>query len=148
MELERVKRERWLVSKSQQNDAVKLPSGLIYKKIRSINLGKSPVPKSTCICHYTGSLYSGEVFDCTYQREEPISTITTEVIPAWTEALQLMKEGEKWELYIPGHLAYGDAGIEDVIPPNNCPLKFILELVKIEGEFKRLSESKKKDETD
>ena len=136
MEVQRWKAQTWLDSKLNQYGSVKLPSGLIYKKISSRYFGKSPVPKSTCVCHYIGSLYSGEVFDSSYERGEPISITTTDVIPGWTEALQLMKEGEKWELYIPSNLAYGEAGQEPFIP-KNCSLMFVIELLKVEGEYKK-----------
>lgn len=139
MEVERWRGNNWLASKLRENGAVELPSGLIYKKISSRYFGKSAVPKSTCVCHYTGSLYSGKEFDSSYKRGEPISFTPTDVIKGWTEALQLMKEGEKWELYIPSDLAYGEEGQEPFIP-KNCPIMFVLELLKVEGEYKQLSE--------
>ena len=139
MEVDLWKSNNWLDSKSRENGAVKLPSGLIYKKLSSRYFGKSAVPKSTCVCHYIGSLYTGKVFESSYQRGEPVSFTPTDVIKGWSEALQLMKEGEKWELYVPSDLAYGEEGQAPFIP-KKCPIMFVLELLKVEGESKQLSE--------
>jgi len=135
MEVERWKANTWLASKSRENGAVKLPSGLIYKIISSRYFGKKPLPKSTCVCHYTGSLYTGKVFDSSYARGQPLSISPSDVIKGWSEALQLMKEGEKWELFIPSDLAYGEDGQEPFIP-KNYPIMFVLELLKVEDEQK------------
>jgi len=138
MQVESWKRESWLSSKSKENEVIKLPSGLMYKIIKSRYFGKSAVPKSTCVCHYIGSLYTGKVFDSSYARGQPLTISPADVIKGWSEALQLMKEGEKWELYIPSNLAYGEEGQEPFIP-SGCPIVFVLELIKVEGESKRLS---------
>lgn len=135
MEVERWKANTWLASKSRENGAVKLPSGLIYKIISSRYFGKKPLPKSMCVCHYTGSLYTGKVFDSSYARGQPLSISPSDVIKGWSEALQLMKEGEKWELFIPSDLAYGEDGQEPFIP-KNTPIMFVLELLKVEDESK------------
>ena len=135
MEVERWKANNWLTSKSRENGVVKLPSGLIYKIISSRYFGKKPLPKSRCVCHYTGSLYTGKVFDSSYARDQPLTISPSDVIKGWSEALQLMKEGEKWELYIPSDLAYGKEGQEPFIP-SECPIMFVLELLKVEDESK------------
>jgi len=138
MQVEGWKRDNWLHGKSREMDVVTLPSGLMYKKKISRYCGKSAVPKSTCVCHYIGSLYTGKIFDSSYERGEPITISPESVIKGWSEALQLMKEGEKWELYVPSKLGYGVQGQEPFIP-SNCPLIFTLELLKVEGESKKLS---------
>ena len=136
MQVESWKRDTWLVSKSKEFGVITLPSGLMYKKISSRYFGKSAVPKSTCVCHYTGSLYTGKIFDSSYARNQPLSISPSDVIKGWSEALQIMKEGEKWELYIPSKLAYGEEGQEPFIP-SGCPIVFLLELLRVEGESKQ-----------
>lgn len=78
--------------------------------------GKSPTLNSPCKCHYSGSLIDGTEFDSSYKRGEPLTLSPSQVIKGWTEAMQLMKEGAKWELYIPSELGYGDRGAGGVIP--------------------------------
>ena len=72
--------------------------------------GKSPGLTDKCMCHYAGSLIDGTEFDSSYKRGEPLALAPNQVIKGWTEAMQLMKEGAKWELYIPSELGYGDRG--------------------------------------
>ena len=138
MYVENWKRDRWINTISRTTNVVTLPSGLMYKVLHPRYFGRSAVPKSNCVCHYKGELYSGKIFDSSYETGKPITCSPDDAIKGLSEALQLMKEGEKWELYIPGHLAYGNEGYGEIIPPD-CPLQFTIELIKVEGEYKNLS---------
>lgn len=104
-------------------------SGLQYKVITT-GKGKAPAATSSVTVHYTGKLVDGTVFDSSVERGEPATFTVNEVIPGWTEALQLMHEGDKWELYIPYDLAYGERGAGSQIPPY-ATLVFEVELIKI-----------------
>lgn len=128
------KNQNWLYLKSCEYDVVTLPSGLMYKELTSMYFGKRPVAKSSCICHYAGSFIDGTIFDSSYKRNTPVTFVTNQVIAGWSEALMLMKEGEKWELYIPSDLAYGENG-QDGIIPGNTPLQFTIELLEVIGEY-------------
>lgn len=104
-------------------------SGLQYRVLNS-GTGASPELTSTVETHYEGTLVNGTVFDSSYQRGETVSFPVNGVIPGWTEALQLMKEGDVWELAIPSTLAYGAQGAGQMIGPNST-LKFKVELIKV-----------------
>ncbi|MBT1705219.1 FKBP-type peptidyl-prolyl cis-trans isomerase [Fulvivirgaceae bacterium PWU20] len=104
-------------------------SGLQYKVISS-GTGKTPKATDNVTVHYTGKLTDGTVFDSSVQRGEPASFGVSEVIRGWTEALQLMKEGDKWILYIPSDLGYGERGAGGQIPPFST-LIFEVELIKV-----------------
>jgi FKBP-type peptidyl-prolyl cis-trans isomerase len=104
-------------------------SGLQYKVIKE-GTGASPVATDQVTVHYTGRLIDGTIFDSSKQRGEPATFPLNGVIPGWTEGLQLMKEGGVYEFYIPPHLAYGDRGAGNVIPPNST-LVFEVELLKV-----------------
>ncbi len=108
---------------------VTLPSGLQYKVLKE-GTGPKPKPGDTVTVNYEGKLIDGTVFDSSYKRGEPATFPVTGVIPGWTEALQLMKEGAKWELFIPPSLAYGERGAGPVIGPNST-LIFTVELLKV-----------------
>ena len=101
--------EAFLAENAKKEGVVTLPSGLQYKVLNSGN-GASPKATDTVECHYEGRLISGTVFDSSYQRGETASFGVNQVIAGWVEALQLMKEGDKWQLYIPYNLAYGERG--------------------------------------
>jgi FKBP-type peptidyl-prolyl cis-trans isomerase FklB len=105
-------------------------TGLQYKIIKS-GAGDSPKPTDTVKVHYHGTLIDGTVFDSSVQRGEPISFPVTGVIPGWVEALQLMKVGDKWQLFIPAKLAYGEQSPTPVIAPNSV-LIFEVELLAIQ----------------
>src|SRR5712671_3477227 len=105
-------------------------TGLQYKIIKS-GTGESPKPADTVKVHYHGTLIDGTVFDSSVQRGEPISFPVTGVIPGWVEALQLMKVGDKWKLFIPAGLAYGANSPSPQIPPNSV-LIFEVELLGIQ----------------
>lgn len=105
-------------------------SGLQYKVIKS-GSGATPEATSTVETHYEGKLIDGTVFDSSYARGQAASFPVNGVIAGWTEALQLMKEGDVWELTIPSHLAYGERGAGASIGPNST-LIFKIELIKVQ----------------
>ncbi|MCV2401891.1 FKBP-type peptidyl-prolyl cis-trans isomerase [Marinomonas sp. C2222] len=115
----------WLAEKEAEDGVMKTESGLLYKVITE-GTGEKPTELSTVEVDYEGSLIDGTVFDSSYQRGEPISFPLNQVIPGWTEGLQLMTTGSKYELYIPSDLAYGPGGTGP-IPPHSA-LKFVVEL--------------------
>mmetsp|Transcript_22989 Transcript_22989/g.47825 ORF Transcript_22989/g.47825 Transcript_22989/m.47825 type:complete len:159 (-) Transcript_22989:2209-2685(-) len=121
----------WLAKKDAEEDVVKLDSGLRYKEIRA-GTGKSPLLSTPCKCHYAGTLIDGTEFDSSYKRGQPLTFAPNQVIKGWTEAMQLMKEGGKWELYIPSELGYGDRGAGAQIP-GGAVLVFTLELLEVLG---------------
>ena len=104
-------------------------SGLQYEVLNE-GSGKQPSRGDQVTVHYTGKLIDGTVFDSSVERGEPATFGVTQVIPGWVEALQLMKEGAKWRLYIPSNLAYGPNGAGGVIGPN-ATLIFDVELIKV-----------------
>lgn len=112
---------------------VELASGLQYKVINP-GQGNSPKKTDKVSVHYTGKLLNDQVFDSSVERGQPAEFGVGQVIPGWTEALMLMKEGAKWMLYIPGELAYGEYGTPDGRIGPNEPLIFEVELLKIIGE--------------
>jgi len=105
-----------------------LPSGLQYKVIKE-GTGKIPAVDDKVKTHYRGTLINGTEFDSSYKRNKPAEFPVKGVIKGWTEALQLMKEGSKWQLYIPPNLAYGERG-RPSIPPNST-LIFEVELLEV-----------------
>ncbi len=108
---------------------VALPSGLQYKVIKE-GTGKRPTADSTVRVHYRGTLLDGTEFDSSIKRGQPAEFPVTGVIKGWTDALQLMQEGAKWELYIPASLAYGDQGAGGLIKPG-ATLVFEVELLEV-----------------
>lgn len=124
------KAEAFLKENGAKEGVTTLPSGLQYRVITE-GTGPSPTADSKVEVHYKGTLIDGTEFDSSYKRGEPASFPVGGVIPGWTEALQLMKEGAKWELAIPPALAYGERGAPPVIPPNSA-LIFEVELLKVD----------------
>ena len=119
------------LAENKTKEGVKtLASGLQYKVITP-GTGESPDLNDKVKCHYRGSLINGQVFDSSYQRNEPAVFPVNGVIKGWTEALQLMKVGAKWMLYVPSDLAYGDQGAGNVIEPGST-LIFEVELLEIQ----------------
>ena len=123
------KAKEFMEQNGKKDGVVTLPSGLQYKVLTKGN-GATPKIDSTVQVHYSGTLIDGTEFDSSYKRGEPVSFPVNGVIPGWTEALQLMKEGDKWQLVIPPDLAYGEQGAPPVIPANSA-LIFEVELLKI-----------------
>jgi FKBP-type peptidyl-prolyl cis-trans isomerase FklB len=122
--------ETFLAANAKKEGVKTLPSGLQYKVIKS-GTGKTPKSTDTVKTHYHGTLIDGTVFDSSVERKEPVTFPVNGVIPGWTEALQLMKEGDKWTLFVPAKLAYGERGAGQKIGPNSA-LVFEVELLSIE----------------
>lgn len=106
-----------------------LRSGLQVQVLKQ-GTGKSPLKTDTVRVHYTGTFIDGRVFDSSIQRKEPAEFPVNRVIAGWSEALQKMKVGDKWKIFIPSELAYGEEGSPPVIPPNSV-LVFEVELLDI-----------------
>ena len=121
--------EKFLAENAKKEGVKVLPSGLQYKEITP-GKGKSPTKTDTVTTHYKGTLIDGTEFDSSYKRGQPATFPVSGVIPGWTEALQLMKEGAKWQLFVPSNLAYGEKGAGQVIGPN-ATLIFEVELVSV-----------------
>ncbi len=122
--------EAFLAENKTKKGVKTLDSGLQYKVVTP-GTGASPDLTDKVKCHYRGSLLNGREFDSSYKRNEPAEFPVNGVIKGWTEALQLMKVGAKWMLYIPSDLAYGDQGAGNVIEPGST-LIFEVELLEIQ----------------
>lgn len=122
--------EAFLAENAKKDGVKVLPSGLQYKVLTSGD-GKTPQATDTVKTHYHGTLIDGTVFDSSVDRGEPVSFPVNQVIPGWTEALQLMKEGDKWQLFVPADLAYAERGAGGKIGPNST-LVFEVELISVE----------------
>jgi len=122
--------EIFLEANKKKEGVQTLPSGLQYKVLKA-GAGKKPTATDTVTVHYRGTLIDGKEFDSSYQRGKPVTFPVNGVIPGWTEALPLMEEGAKWELFIPSNLAYGERGAGRDIGPN-ATLIFEVELISIE----------------
>lgn len=121
--------EAFLAENKNKEGIKTLPSGLQYQVLEEGN-GKSPASSDKVTTHYHGTLIDGTVFDSSYERGQPATFPVNGVIAGWTEALQLMKEGAKWRLFIPSDLAYGAQGAGDAIGPNTA-LIFDVELISV-----------------
>merc|ERR1711971_162702 len=96
-------------AKAAEEGVIETDSGLLYKVIKEGPAdAPSPGVSDPCSCHYRGTLIDGTEFDSSYKRGQPATFAPRQVIKGWTESMQLMKEGDKWELYIKSELAYGD----------------------------------------
>ena len=122
--------EAFLAANAKKEGVKTTASGLQYKVLKS-GTGRTPTLKDTVKVHYQGTLPDGTVFDSSIARGQPVTFQVDGVIAGWTEALQLMKEGDKFQLVIPPKLAYGPAGAGDRIGPNQV-LLFDVELIDIE----------------
>lgn len=119
----------FLEENAKKEGVVTTKSGLQYE-ILTEGTGKQPKATDTVRCHYEGSLINGSVFDSSYKRGEPAEFGLSQVIPGWTEGVQLMKEGAKYRFYIPYLLGYGENGAGSSIPPYST-LIFDVELIKV-----------------
>jgi FKBP-type peptidyl-prolyl cis-trans isomerase len=124
----------FLETNKTKEGVVALPSGLQYK-ILTEGTGPKPAATDTIVCNYRGTLISGTEFDSSYKRGQPLSIQVNGVIKGWTEALQLMPAGSKWQLFIPSDLGYGDRGSGPNIGPG-ATLIFEIELLSIQGKDK------------
>jgi FKBP-type peptidyl-prolyl cis-trans isomerase len=119
--------ETFLAANKKKEGVVTLSSGLQYKVIKA-GTGPKPAATNTVKCHYRGTLIDGTEFDSSYKRGEPTEFPLNQVIKGWTEGIQLMNTGSKFEFYIPSELAYGERGAGGTIGPN-ATLIFEVELV-------------------
>lgn len=118
------------LAKNKKEEGIKVTdSGLQYKVIKE-GTGEKPTAADTVKVHYKGTLLDGTEFDSSYKRNEPATFKANQVIPGWTEALQMMTPGSKYILYLPPELAYGDRGAPPMIEPGSL-LIFEVELVDI-----------------
>ena len=125
----REKGEAFLAENAKKEGVKTLPSGLQYKVVKE-GTGKQPTKNDTVSVHYKGTLIDGREFDSSYKRGEPAEFPVSGVIKGWTEILQLMKEGAKYQVFIPWQLAYGERGAGDLIGPHEA-LVFDVELLKV-----------------
>lgn len=121
--------EAFLSKNKTQAGVVTLPSGLQYKIITP-GKGDKPAKESEVTVEYTGKLIDGTVFDSTDKTGKPATFKVSQVIPGWTEALQLMPAGSTWEIYVPANLAYGDRNVGGPIGPNET-LIFNVKLISV-----------------
>lgn len=121
--------ERFFEENAKKVGILELPSGLQYKVLKRGN-GAIPSMHDTVSIHYKGSLLNGTVFDNTYERNKRVELPIKNTIPGWSEVLKKMKVGDKWQLFIPSYLAYGEKGFGRFVQPN-ASLIFELELFKI-----------------
>lgn len=122
--------EEFFAENKNKEGIIALSSGLQYRVLKK-GTGVSPGMHDVVQVHYRGTLLDGTVFDSTYERDKPQEFPVSRVIPGWSEALKKMKVGDKWELFIPSYLAYGEQGYGPHIQPNST-LVFEMELVKIQ----------------
>jgi FKBP-type peptidyl-prolyl cis-trans isomerase FklB len=127
--------EAFLAENKKKEGVVTLPSGLQYKVIKEGN-GKIPKLTDTVTIHYRGTLIDGTEFDSSYGRGQPVTFPVKGIIPGFSEAVQLMKVGSKWQLFIPSNLAYGEKGAGNGIGPNTT-LIFEVELLSIKEGAKK-----------
>jgi FKBP-type peptidyl-prolyl cis-trans isomerase FklB len=123
--------DAFLAANKTKEGVVTLPSGLQYKILKE-GTGPKPSASDTVVCNYKGTLLNNTEFDSSYKRGQPATFPVGKVIKGWTEALQLMPVGSKWQLFIPSELAYGPRGAGPDIGPN-ATLVFEVELLSIQG---------------
>jgi len=126
--------EKFLAANKTKEGVVTLPSGLQYKILKAGD-GPKPTASDQVVCNYRGTLINGTEFDSSYKRGQPATFGVGQVIKGWTEALQLMPVGSKWQLFIPSSLAYGERGAGAEIGPN-ATLIFEVELLSIQDKTK------------
>ena len=123
--------EAFLAANKTKEGVITLPSGLQYKILKE-GTGPKPAASDSVVCNYKGTFLDGKEFDSSYKRGEPATFPVGQVIKGWTEALQLMPVGSKWQLFVPSELAYGQHGAGADIPPN-ATLIFEVELLSIQS---------------
>jgi FKBP-type peptidyl-prolyl cis-trans isomerase FklB len=123
--------QQFLEANAARDEVTTTASGLQYEVLET-GTGDTPTAQSHVVTHYHGTLVDGTVFDSSVERGEPAEFGVTQVIPAWTEALQLMSVGDKWRIAAPPELAYGEQGAGDTIPPNTA-LVFEIHLIDIKN---------------
>lgn len=121
---------RAFLETNKTKEGVKVTESGLQYKILETGTGKAPTAESNVTVHYTGKLVDGSIFDSSVERGEPATFGVSQVIEGWTEAMQLMHEGDKFELYIPYELAYGERGAGGQIPPY-ATLIFEVQLIKV-----------------
>ncbi|NQD35637.1 FKBP-type peptidyl-prolyl cis-trans isomerase [Permianibacter sp. IMCC34836] len=129
-EKKKTESDAFLTAKAGEAGWTKTESGLLYKVVTEGDGKTKPTKADTVVVHYTGTLVDGKKFDSSVDRGQPAEFGVGQVIPGWTEALQLMSKGAKYQLVIPSNLAYGEAGAGQTIPPN-AVLLFDVELLDI-----------------
>ncbi len=122
--------ELFLAENAERTGVITTESGLQYEVLKQ-GKGVRPIDSDEVKVHYEGKLINGEIFDSSIERGEPMTFGVTQVIPGWTEALQLMQVGSKWKVFIPQDLAYGERGAGEKVPPYSV-LIFEMELLAIE----------------
>ena len=122
--------DQFMAANAARDEVTTTASGLQYEVLEAGTGDKSPTGQSNVVTHYHGTLVDGTVFDSSIDRGEPAEFGVNQVIPAWTEALQLMTVGDKWRIACPPTLAYGEQGAGDSIPPNTA-LVFEIHLINI-----------------
>ena len=122
--------EAFLAANKSKEGVTTLPSGLQYKILKA-GSGEKPDIDDTVVCNYRGTLIDGTEFDSSAKHNGPATFPVKGVIRGWKEALQLMPIGSKWQLFVPAHLAYGENGAGQLIPPNSA-LIFEVELLSIQ----------------
>jgi FKBP-type peptidyl-prolyl cis-trans isomerase FklB len=133
--------DAFLAANKGKDGIVTLPSGLQYKIIKP-GTGPKPAASDTVVCNYKGTLIDGKEFDSSYKRGQPATFPVSGVIKGWTEALQLMPVGSKWQLFIPPDMAYGERGAGADIGPDST-LVFEVELMSIEDKSKEKAPDQK-----
>ena len=121
--------EAFLAENKKKPGVKTLPSGLQYRVLNE-GAGRSPKATDSVVAHYRGTLLDGKEFDSSFKRGEPMTFVLNQMIPGWIEGLQLMKEGAKWQLFIPSALGWGDRGAGQDIGPNATVI-FDVELIKV-----------------
>ena len=139
----KIEGEAFLTANKAKEGVVTLPSGLQYK-ILTAGTGPKPTGTDTVVCNYRGTLTNGKEFDSSYTRGQPATFQVDGVIKGWTEALQLMPVGSKWQLFIPSNLAYGERGAGGGEIGPNATLIFEVELLSIQDKSKDAKPEDKK----
>lgn len=143
MVAERNKRdgEAFFAENAKKDGVITLPSGLQYKILKKGD-GKIPALEDVVVCNYTGKLLDGTEFDSSYKRKEPTAIPVKGVIPGWTQALQLMPVGTKWQMFVPPQLAYGENGTAVFGP--NASVVFEVELLSIQDKVAKAANTSDK----